>query len=603
MAEAAARTGADAVVLRVEGPGGRPVIATAGSPAGGRRPRRADAGAARGTVVPRRDHRLDVQPSGRARRRAVPLGARRAARSVRRRPGHARRLRDGARTPFVPSTPRSCTSSSPRSRPGTRERSPVRGRRGHGSSSTRRPASPTAAATKSSSGARSLARAGPAARSPSCSSASRTARTRDHGKPEERRPVRATPHARDAAKRHLVQARRARVRDPAARDARVGRHGPDEAAPRGSTTRVRDTTSRRSRSGTSSWQPEESVEALEARVEAALSPSGETRGAGSPLRVPSPARRRSPLPPSRPIWSRRRNALREDVLEAVAREILDARPFGRSLAVVALDVEGLDELSELDRESADAALARVAKRLSESVGSGTVLRLSASEFVLVLSEADRRRRRGAARQPARAGRGRRACRHPAHRRHHRARRARRSPDRARACRARALAGEASGTRHGRGRRSRSTDAAVRVAFQEHIHPAAKRTASGISRDRHPRSRIRSAPTSIRPRSGRLQESRAIGIRARRSDLRRDPPGREADGFRDLARSASALADADLRRQAGPSSRSEHIHPAAKRTASGISRDRHPRSRMPICADKLSTVRSGYLVRGCIPRIA
>jgi hypothetical protein len=28
-----------------------------------------------------------------------------------------------------------------------------------------------------------------------------------------------------------------------------------------------------------------------------------------------------------------------------------------------------------------------------------------------------------------------------------------------------------------------------------------------------------------------------------------PPGREADGFRDLARSASALADGDLRRQA------------------------------------------------------
>ena len=40
------------------------------------------------------------------------------------------------------------------------------------------------------------------------------------------------------------------------------------------------------------------------------------------------------------------DALRQDVLEAVAREILDARPFGRSLAVVALDVDGLEELSE-----------------------------------------------------------------------------------------------------------------------------------------------------------------------------------------------------------------------------------------------------------------
>ena len=34
VAEAATRTGADAVVLRVEGPGGRPVIATAGAPTG-----------------------------------------------------------------------------------------------------------------------------------------------------------------------------------------------------------------------------------------------------------------------------------------------------------------------------------------------------------------------------------------------------------------------------------------------------------------------------------------------------------------------------------------------------------------------------------------
>jgi GGDEF domain-containing protein len=79
--------------------------------------------------------------------------------------------------------------------------------------------------------------------------------------------------------------------------------------------------------------------------------------------------------------------LRQDVLEAIAREIVDARPLRRSLAFVALGVEGHDELSERDRESADAALAGVAIRLSESIGSGTVLRLSASEFVLVLSGA------------------------------------------------------------------------------------------------------------------------------------------------------------------------------------------------------------------------
>jgi diguanylate cyclase (GGDEF)-like protein len=134
-------------------------------------------------------------------------------------------------------------------------------------------------------------------------------------------------------------------------------------------------------------QHEESVEALEARAEAALSPSGETQRAGFPAPRPVPRPATVAAPAVRAHLVETADALRQDVLEAVAREIVDARPFGRSLAFVAINVDGHEELSELDRESADADLARVATRLSESVGTGTVLRLSASEFVLVLSGA------------------------------------------------------------------------------------------------------------------------------------------------------------------------------------------------------------------------
>ena len=131
------------------------------------------------------------------------------------------------------------------------------------------------------------------------------------------------------------------------------------------------------------WQPEESVESLERRVEEALaSANGAAPTApAAPIPVPRPAA---------PVAVRildEDDALRRDVLEAVAREILEARPFGRSLAVVALQVDGLEELSELDRESADAVLGMLASRLSDGVGGGTVLRLSVSEFVLVLSGA------------------------------------------------------------------------------------------------------------------------------------------------------------------------------------------------------------------------
>jgi GGDEF domain-containing protein len=155
------------------------------------------------------------------------------------------------------------------------------------------------------------------------------------------------------------------------------------------TTRLREEASRSLGAGSANiavghveWEPDESAEALEARVEAALG-SPAVRPLSS---VPAPTARSGALEP--PAVEAHLvgtvDELRRDVIEAVAREILDARPFGRSLAVVAIEVDGLSSLSERDRDAADAALADVAERLSKGVGGGSVHRLGASEFVLVL---------------------------------------------------------------------------------------------------------------------------------------------------------------------------------------------------------------------------
>jgi len=78
-------------------------------------------------------------------------------------------------------------------------------------------------------------------------------------------------------------------------------------------------------------------------------------------------------------------ALRRDALDVLARELRDARRFGRSLAVAVLDVAGLDSVSErLGRETADALLSDLAGRIDRGVSSGSVHRLGASVFALVL---------------------------------------------------------------------------------------------------------------------------------------------------------------------------------------------------------------------------
>ena len=79
------------------------------------------------------------------------------------------------------------------------------------------------------------------------------------------------------------------------------------------------------------------------------------------------------------------DVLRRDALEAVAHELAGARGFGRSLAVVALELGGLDEVTErLGREAADAALIDTAGQLDRSLSTGSVHRLGATTFALVL---------------------------------------------------------------------------------------------------------------------------------------------------------------------------------------------------------------------------
>jgi diguanylate cyclase (GGDEF)-like protein len=79
------------------------------------------------------------------------------------------------------------------------------------------------------------------------------------------------------------------------------------------------------------------------------------------------------------------DALHRDALEAVARGVVEAREFGRSLALVAIGVDGIDRVSERDgRDVADDMLREIGGRLDRSLGTGSVHRLDATTFALVL---------------------------------------------------------------------------------------------------------------------------------------------------------------------------------------------------------------------------
>ena len=104
------------------------------------------------------------------------------------------------------------------------------------------------------------------------------------------------------------------------------------------------------------WRPSESLEALEARAEAALT---RPRAAATPRTDQQPPAPAPPLQPERraqmpALHVAPADVLRRDALETLAREIRDAHRFGRSLSIVVLDIDGLEAISErLGREAAD----------------------------------------------------------------------------------------------------------------------------------------------------------------------------------------------------------------------------------------------------------
>jgi diguanylate cyclase (GGDEF)-like protein len=79
--------------------------------------------------------------------------------------------------------------------------------------------------------------------------------------------------------------------------------------------------------------------------------------------------------------------LRRDALDALAQRMAGARRVGRSLALVALDVDALDDVAEhLGRDVADALLAGIARQLDHAVGDGSMHRLGPAEFALLLAD-------------------------------------------------------------------------------------------------------------------------------------------------------------------------------------------------------------------------
>jgi diguanylate cyclase (GGDEF)-like protein len=170
-----------------------------------------------------------------------------------------------------------------------------------------------------------------------------------------------------------------------------------ESGARVFTTRLRDEAARALADGRSTftvglveWQPNETPDALDARVENALTNSGTkavpvlddvrtaSTAVGSTVRSSLVSGADFPrTEPSEP--------LRRDALDTIARELVAAHDFGRSLALVSLDVCGLDALSaRLGREAADSTLSQVVSALDEGLGGGSVHRLGSNEFALVL---------------------------------------------------------------------------------------------------------------------------------------------------------------------------------------------------------------------------
>ena len=162
------------------------------------------------------------------------------------------------------------------------------------------------------------------------------------------------------------------------------------------TRRLRDAAKQSIRSGVSTMAvglverlPAETSAELDLRIEKTFGPPGATVSTLDDVRNASTAAAstvHSTLASGTDVVRpQATDVLRRDVLEAVTRELVDARGFGRSLAVVALELVGLGDVSEQHgREAADAALIEFAGRLDRSLSTGSVHRLGTTAFALVL---------------------------------------------------------------------------------------------------------------------------------------------------------------------------------------------------------------------------
>ena len=136
--------------------------------------------------------------------------------------------------------------------------------------------------------------------------------------------------------------------------------------------------------GLAEWRPDEPGEALEARAAAALARPlaaittvgsggrpdlGGTRGAGTDE-----------------LRSEMLSDRRLDALDALTTAISDVRRLGRPLVLAVLDIDMLEEIAERHgQDVADAVLDDVVEQLDRSVEDGVVHRLGPSEFALVLA--------------------------------------------------------------------------------------------------------------------------------------------------------------------------------------------------------------------------
>lgn len=136
--------------------------------------------------------------------------------------------------------------------------------------------------------------------------------------------------------------------------------------------------------GYAEWRPNESVASLVARAEAA--------SARPLVAVGAAQEERTLLGNGDTQRSDRRESasdeLRSDALDALAHVLPDAREAGRSLALALLEVDGIARVGEqLGRDVADALLGDIAQFLDRGVGNGSVHRLAQAVFALVLVDA------------------------------------------------------------------------------------------------------------------------------------------------------------------------------------------------------------------------